>query len=88
MSAEQLDAQERSSFLDWRRELARLEEDEKLVGGVARVPRLCGGWCWRCRLAYSTSASPGRALARGLAASGGAWRQAPALAPGAPAGAH
>jgi hypothetical protein len=31
MSAEQLDAQERSSFLDWRRELAQLEEQEKLV---------------------------------------------------------
>jgi hypothetical protein len=43
MSAEQLDAQERSAFLDWRRELARLEEDEKLVGWLCWLAVL-GGW--------------------------------------------
>ena len=32
MSADQLDVHERESFLEWRRELARLEEgDERLV---------------------------------------------------------
>lgn len=31
MSAEELDARERQSFLNWRRSLARLEENEKLI---------------------------------------------------------
>ena len=31
MSAEELDAQERAAFLEWRRNLAALEEEQKLV---------------------------------------------------------
>lgn len=31
MTAEALDAQERASFLEWRRDLAKLEEEERLV---------------------------------------------------------
>ena len=31
MTAEDVDAQERAYFVQWRRELARLEEEEKLV---------------------------------------------------------
>ena len=31
MTADDIDAQERAYFVNWRRELARLEEEEKLV---------------------------------------------------------